>query len=144
MKNYIISTTRQWNCGDEFILFGVLNIIKKLNKQNKFNTIIYNRNPSVRPTFNRSNPIEKLKSIPFSHTHDYDNSFHFRSNNFCTNRYLDTAICAGTPEWHGRRCEDFYTIIEKEKLPFIYWEQVLFLISIGQIVKNRLSARQMY
>ena len=24
MKNYIISTTRQWNCGDKFILFGVI------------------------------------------------------------------------------------------------------------------------
>lgn len=32
MKNIMFSTTRQWNIGDEFILFGVRNILENLLK----------------------------------------------------------------------------------------------------------------
>lgn len=36
MINIIASTTRQWNCGDEFILFGVQNLIEKVINKRDF------------------------------------------------------------------------------------------------------------
>lgn len=47
MKNILISTTRQWNPGDEFIMMGSLNIMKELYG-NIINPIIFNRNPDIR------------------------------------------------------------------------------------------------
>ncbi len=46
-KNVLISTTRQWNPGDEFIMLGCLNILKEIYGDN-INPIIFNRNPDIR------------------------------------------------------------------------------------------------
>ena len=46
-KNILISTTRQWNPGDEFIMMGALCILKNLYGD-ILNPIIYNRNPDIR------------------------------------------------------------------------------------------------
>lgn len=47
-KNILVSTTRQWNPGDEFILLGSLNIMKNILGKDNINTIIFNRNPDIR------------------------------------------------------------------------------------------------
>lgn len=44
IKNIMFSSTRQWNCGDEFILFGVMNIFDRLLGKDSYNPILYNRN----------------------------------------------------------------------------------------------------
>ena len=44
--NIVFSTTRQWNPGDEFILLGCINLLKK--QLGEFNPIIFNRNPQIR------------------------------------------------------------------------------------------------
>ena len=46
MLNVVYSATRQWNCGDEFILFGCRNLLEKV--LGGHNPIIYNRNPDIR------------------------------------------------------------------------------------------------
>ena len=41
----IFSTTRNYNPGDEFILFGIQNVLEEII--GPFNTVYYNRNPAV-------------------------------------------------------------------------------------------------
>ena len=41
--NILFSTSRQWNCGDEFILFGVRRLLDRVPL--RYNSIIYNRHP---------------------------------------------------------------------------------------------------
>ena len=116
-KNIMFSTTRQWNCGDEFILFGVLNIIDELIGHKAYNPLIYNRNPSIRPVFENINfkhPIECLKKYAFSQLNECDNSYHGRME---WGGVIDAAFCAGTPEWFGPRNYDFYSEVKKNKLP---------------------------
>ncbi|MGF1581594.1 MAG: hypothetical protein ACFCD0_19880, partial [Gemmataceae bacterium] len=43
--NIIFSTTRTWNCGDDFILYGILNLFSGIGVQ--CNPIYYNRNPEL-------------------------------------------------------------------------------------------------
>ena len=45
IPNILYSTTRSWNSGDDFILFGVRNIIDAVLPQH--NPLIYNRNPDL-------------------------------------------------------------------------------------------------
>lgn len=118
MKNLLFSTTRQWNIGDEFILFGVRNILEEFytsrGEKKPFNPIIYNRNPSITPVFHRS-----LSGYIKKHVHslmaECDNSIHERIDA----GFIDAAICAGTPEWRGERMLQFYKIVNQYKLPFL-------------------------
>lgn len=116
MKNIMFSTTRQWNCGDEFILFGILNLMRSLLGED-FNPLIYNRNPSIRMTFDDysiRHPVRSLKRYFCSSILECDNSFHKRCD---WHGAIDAAFCAGTPEWIGKRQEDFYNVVRKENLP---------------------------
>ena len=45
--NILLSSTRQWNCGDEFIAIGVKNILKNLKPFKNANFFIYNRAPDL-------------------------------------------------------------------------------------------------
>ncbi|MEJ7712218.1 MAG: hypothetical protein WKF84_20740 [Pyrinomonadaceae bacterium] len=53
--NILFSTTRQWNSGDEFILFGVRQLLHDLGLQ--YNAIIYNRHPSITPRRSKSKSL---------------------------------------------------------------------------------------
>ena len=44
--NILFSSTRQWNPGDEFIFFGVRNLIEDFF-QKKINWVLYDRNPDL-------------------------------------------------------------------------------------------------
>ena len=61
MINIVFSTTRQFNPGDEFILYGIINILHDVMKKKAFNSIIYNRNPDINQRFHSI-------SIPFRRT----------------------------------------------------------------------------
>ncbi len=88
--NVLFSTSRQWNCGDEFILFGVRRLLGQLPLE--YNSIIYNRHPSVTPApLTRSRPWSRLEPLPH-----LDNSFDVRDP-----VAIDYVVFAGTPEWHG-------------------------------------------
>lgn len=129
-KNILISTTRQWNPGDEFIMMGSINILKKIFG-NTINPIIYNRNPDIRGGASFRN---KTRSYEFSYKWDrasfkgkgglhellrighYDNSWKDDMN--VAN--IDMALFAGSPEWYGTRLRTMYQAIEKGNIPTIF------------------------
>ena len=130
MKNILISTTRQRNPGDEFIMMGSLNIMKELYG-NIINPIIFNRNPDIRGGANFRNSTRNYK---FSYKWDkstfkgkgglhelfrighYDNSWKDDMN--VSN--IDLAVFAGSPEWYGKRLKAMYQAIEKGDIPTIF------------------------
>lgn len=88
--NILFSTTRQWNPGDEFILFGVRRLLDQL--EIKYNPIIYNRHPSITPQkFTRARRWSRSQSVPH-----LDNSFSLDEDGL-----IDYVVFAGSPEWFG-------------------------------------------
>ncbi len=88
--NILFSTPRQWNPGDEFILFGIRRLLDSLGLE--YNVIIYNRHPSITPQrYYRQFPWLRLMPVPH-----LDNSFALDQDGM-----VDYVIFAGTPEWFG-------------------------------------------
>lgn len=86
----LFSTTRQWNCGDEFILFGVRRLLDGLGLD--YNPVIYNRHPGVTPRkYTRKHRWSRAEWLPH-----VDNSFILDEPGM-----VDYVIFAGTPEWFG-------------------------------------------
>ena len=89
--NILFSTTRHWNPGDELINRGIAQLLR--HSGYRFNTIVWNRHPSIRP----------------GHT-SLDNSFdEFRHDPLS----IDYVIFAGTPEWLGHRVDPLYRLIQQ-------------------------------
>jgi polysaccharide pyruvyl transferase WcaK-like protein len=118
--NILFSSTRQWNPGDEFIYFGIKNLLLELGL--KFNTVLYNRNPLVRcEMFQPEKGRERLPPLS-------DNSYlHYPSKDI-----IDYIIYAGTPEWAGARL----TVVRD----LIYEKRIRFSI-IGVGCKKRFTQR---
>lgn len=128
--NVLISTTRQWNPGDEFILQGSQNILSQIFG-NAYNPIIYNRNPDIRGGARFRN---KTRNYSLSYRWDqksfkgkgcihellrighYDNSWKDDMNA----KNIDLAVFAGSPEWYGRRLFSMYQAIEKAEIPAVF------------------------
>jgi polysaccharide pyruvyl transferase WcaK-like protein len=109
--NIIFSTTRQWNPGDEIILFGCINALQQAGLA--FNPVIYNRNPHVR---------DKNK-VPRFLTQLGRKNVHFRDNSLKDDidlGFADMVVFAGTPEWRGRRLASLYRGILERKLPTLF------------------------
>lgn len=118
MKNILFNTTRQWNCGDEFILFGVKNILNNLITN--YNSIIYNRHPDIRPTRQGIKIIQTRKEHPKLEA-IFNLGFRDNSVKYYTDcSFIDLAVFAGTPECFGRRNINFYKHIDKNNIPTIY------------------------
>jgi len=124
-KNILFSTTRQWNPGDEFILFGIINLIKEIVTD--FNPIIYNRNPEVRQTRQYLNIFRKSKycSKPFKGRGYLESFFRigFWDNSFKDEmnlEFIDLVVFAGTPEWKGPRLLPLYKKLLNFNNPIIY------------------------
>lgn len=90
-KNILFNTTRQWNPGDQFIMLGIMRILKHLD----FNPIIYNRHPSVWGT-------------------GKDNSFKPGKH---TLENIDYYIHAGTPEWTDQKLKPLFDEILERDIP---------------------------
>lgn len=134
IKNIMFSSTRQWNCGDEFILFGVMNIFDRLLGKDSYNPILYNRNPSIRPAFGKTgfrHPLQYLQKVAFLKLKECDNSYHKRGGAFWNNS-IDLAVVAGTPELLGERLKDFYAEISKSNIP-------LYILGAGSFPINGLD-----
>ena len=110
--NILVSSTRQWNPGDEFILMGVRNLFRDLYKNHTFNWMLYDRNPDLFLD-GYKNPKHRKNLL--------GNSFH-HENGQC----IDIAVIAGTPEWFGAPLLEFYDAVKKNNLP-------LFLLGVGYI-----------
>ena len=103
--NILVSSTRQWNPGDEFIFFGVQNLLKEALKGHWINWILYDRNPDLFLD-GFSNPLQKNRV--------WGNSFHNRDP-----KCLDLAVVAGTPEWMGLPLKGFYRAVIDGNLPLV-------------------------
>lgn len=91
--NVLISSSRQWNPGDEFILFGVRRLLESVLGPS-INYILWNRNPDLfvdrwrdsyfRPSLLTNSAIEPTLDV------------------------IDLVVLAGTPEWFGRPVERIF------------------------------------
>ena len=129
-KNILISTTRQWNPGDEFIMQGSLRILRELYGD-QFNPIIFNRNPDIRGGASFRN---KTRNRAFTYKWDaasfrgkgglhelfrighYDNSWKDDMNP----ENIDIALFAGSPEWYGTRLKQMFMAIEEKSIPTVF------------------------
>ena len=103
--NILVSSTRQWNPGDEFILIGVRNLMEEIFKEQWINWILYDRNPDLFVDV-LSQPIHKEKI--------WGNSFHHDDS-----QCLDMALIAGTPEWMSLPMQRFYKALREGHLPLV-------------------------
>ena len=127
IPNLLFSTTRSWNCGDDFILFGVRNLVKNIIPE--FNSIIYNRNPELHSfrTYNSDikinvrTPQGQLQEIDLSkqlcgRTWQIDNSWRPQHDL----SLIDYCIFAGTPEWAGTMVEPIVQHLIQDDTPVAY------------------------
>lgn len=118
MKNYLFSTTRQWNPGDEFILHGILRVLRSIDP--KFNPIIFNRNPEIKhregSEVNFQLDLLKLRGKRLKPGF-YDNSF---KRGLLSRDFIDLVVFSGTPEWASGRMRVLYDYIERYSIPTIY------------------------
>jgi polysaccharide pyruvyl transferase WcaK-like protein len=124
-KNILFSTTRQWNPGDEFILLGVINLLREI--LGDFNSIIYNRSPEVRQVKGYLNPFRTIEwtNRSFSGKKNIEAFFRmgFYDNSFKENidaSFINYVVFAGSPEWMGRRSSPLYDVILRYEIPTIY------------------------
>lgn len=84
--NILISSTRQWNPGDEFIRYGVRSLLTSLYNHTTINWLLWNRNPDLFVSLDEP----KIKD-------------HFLTNSLAQPlvNILKMIVFAGTPEWHG-------------------------------------------
>lgn len=129
-ENILFSTTRQWNPGDEVILFGCENILRQIWKDS-FNSIIFNRNPDVRVGGKINNKTRRIKATlawdkcnfkgksiiqNIFRIGQYDNSFKDGMNP----HNIDLVVFAGSPEWYGSRLKSLYQMIEEYNIPTLF------------------------
>ena len=127
MKNILFATVRQGNCGDEFILFGVLNIISSL--QNEYNPVILNKNvEACRRLALRKRRInveigtgKKVTINPEKLCFSmwpalYDNSL----ADYHDLDFIDAVVFAGTPEWMGYKLDPLYKKLEHFDKPIFF------------------------
>ena len=113
--NIVFSTTRQWNPGDEFIMLGCQNLIRKV--VGPFNSIIYNRNPQTR----RARKYDFIKAIDNFLGKDFAERFLDNSvKDRLPMNYADLVVFAGSPEWRGRRMTKLYDSIAEYDVPSIF------------------------
>ena len=118
IRNVLFSTTRQWNPGDEFILMGVLNVMRSLID---FNPIIFNRNPEIQrkrsqACFNLYLDLERAR-VKLLKPGFYDNSF---KEKFLDDPFINLAVFAGTPEWASPKLKSMYDYVDRNRTPCIY------------------------
>jgi hypothetical protein len=121
----LFSTTRMWNPGDELILAGVRRLLEAVI--GPFNTVIYNRNPSLhalRMQFDKLTDVSleghnakaNLYQVLAPHLGHYDNSWH-GGMSLAT---IDLVVFAGTPEWMGEMVSPLTDRLVDSSVPVIY------------------------
>lgn len=122
VPNILFSTTRGWNCGDDFILYGVRHLLGKL--AGPFNPVIYNRHPDLhfarvrlrqdRPAPGNA-PVDLQQAIA-SLTCNFDNSWRPPQ----ALDAVDHCVFAGTPEWGGKMVEPLVDALVETDIPITY------------------------
>lgn len=103
MKNLLISTTSNWNIGDEVIRRGVQNLFKASGHSN-INFIPYNRNPDLFDNYPKNRKMRKnLVGNYFNEVPEW----------------IDGVVLAGSPEWTGEPLEPIYRHAYKKGTPVL-------------------------
>jgi hypothetical protein len=122
----LFSTTRSWNPGDDFILFGVRNLLEPII--GPFNALVYNRNPELfwpDMFLLRLCELDPPHEIPddffrrlkvYCQDNAFDNSWHGRNGL----EDVSLAVFAGTPEWFGFMAEPLVESLGESDTPCIY------------------------
>ena len=110
--NILVSSTRQWNPGDEIILMGVRNLFEEALGAGGINWVLYDRNPDL---FVDGFSTHQRRGVLWGNSYHHDSPECF-----------DMALVAGTPEWMGKPLEGFYSTVRKGNLP-------LFVLGAGYI-----------
>ncbi len=124
IPNILFSTTRMWNCGDDFILFGIRNLLE--NVLPSHNAIVYNRNPDLHATrvFNNKlvvnspkrritlNLAEALKDVTWQYDNSWRPTLDLSSIDYC--------VFAGTPEWMGSMVGPLVNALLGSEIPICY------------------------
>jgi len=121
-KLVLYSTTRQYNPGDEFIHFGVMNLLKSIGIEQ--NPVIYNRNQEINQPLSFLNPLRKIRSQSkfikvlgsFLRISQVDNSF----KDIHKLDIFDMVVFAGSPEWASTRLNPLYQKLKKFNKPILY------------------------
>ncbi len=94
--NILASTSRQWNCGDEFILFGIQRLIESVCPSN---WLIYDRNPDLLAAGGAK-----------------------RTNAWIAGslRGINLVIVAGSPEWSGMNLAPLCRAANEQEVPIVY------------------------
>lgn len=125
----VYSTTRSWNCGDDFILFGVRRLVGASLPHHL--PLVFNRNPELlagrvlhdRPVAVRSPATGEELSVkvnPYRMAQPFlwhwDNSVRpgFDASG------IDACIMAGTPEWCAGPVEPLLRMVQARSLPIAY------------------------
>ena len=149
MWNILFSTTRQWNVGDEFILFGAISLLRELLPEG-INPIIYNRHPDLRTEIQALPELRDIKLYSCDEqTNLVEANFRvgFRDNSFkrsTDGRFIDLVVFAGTPEWSNIRCLDLYRTIEEYNLPVIALGVGNGLQSQNEVILRNLERFQLF
>lgn len=123
--NIVFSATRQFNPGDEFILYGIMNLLHDVMENESFNAVIYNRNPDInqrfdsvftRTSFNRRKFRGASYAASVFRIFRWDNSIRKDSDW----KKVDLIVFAGSPEWYGARSRIVYWAAKRYKIPVIY------------------------
>lgn len=124
-RTLLFSTTRSWNPGDDFILFGLRRLIEQVI--GPFNALVYNRHPDLhagrrlagrKGRFNTpaGNFVFDIGELLGPHVGRYDNSW--RPDQGLD--HLDAVIFAGTPEWAGIMLEPLTASLATHAVPVAY------------------------
>lgn len=104
--NILISSTQQWNPGDEFIRMGVVKLIEDALGTGH-NYILWNRNPD-------------LFVQPWSNTQQKSKTFSNCAREIPTD-IIHLVVFAGTPEWLGDPVKPIYEALAKSKIEIPLW-----------------------
>lgn len=122
MQNILFSTTRQWNPGDEAILFGVRRMLCESGIHH--NALIFNRNPEIMQGYIDENPLRRIQRSFKGHSFFssffrvgfFDNSFPPTSSFDC----VDMVVFAGSPGWNSRCLRSLYKELRNSNVPALF------------------------
>ncbi|HWA41691.1 MAG TPA: polysaccharide pyruvyl transferase family protein [Hypericibacter adhaerens] len=129
VPNIVYSSTRSWNCGDDFILYGVRRLVEAVLPEH--NALIYNRNPELimgriahdRPVVQTIEGDKGPVTVAFN-PYDLAKPFQGHWDNSVRAGFdgsvLNACIFAGTPEWIGDPVLPLIDIALAHKLPTAY------------------------
>ena len=121
----LFSTTRMYNPGDDFVLFGIRRLLEEA--LGPFVPVVHNRNPALhalrglaeasagRPDSASAGMAELHRTIAAT-VPDYDNSWHPGFDMGA----VDLAVFAGTPEWAGTVTAPLVDALLAAETPMLY------------------------